>query len=97
MAITIEKIQQLVLEGKIRHRIHIYDKLEEINRLKGLRLTTDDVEESILSGEIVEILDSDERGTRYRIHGWTLDDTMLGTICRIKGNLIIITVYEPYY
>lgn len=94
----LERIQLLLLDGNSIYLIHIYDKLEEINNLRGLQLTTDDVDETILNGKIVEILDNDERGQRYVVEGLARDGvTVLEIVCRIKGNLIIITVYEPYF
>ncbi|HRH44240.1 MAG TPA: DUF4258 domain-containing protein [Pyrinomonadaceae bacterium] len=95
---VLEKIRQLLLDGHYLYTLHIYEKLEEINQLRGLQLTTDDVDETILNGQILDILDNDERGQRYVIEGLACDNnTVLEIVCRIEGNLIIITVYEPYF
>jgi hypothetical protein len=71
--------------------------LDEINRKFFLHLTTDDVEESILNGELVETLNNDWRGRRYLIQGFTSEGTLLETVCRIENNIVVISVYLPYY
>ena len=94
----LEIIRQKLLSREYIFREHIYDKLEEINRIYGTNLTIDDVKDVILGGELIEILDKDERGTRYVIGGMASDDqTDLEIVCRIKNNLVIITVYVPYF
>lgn len=61
-------------------------------------MTTDDVLAALLTGDLVEVLDNDERGRRYLINGTALNGvTELEIICRIEGNLITITVYEAYF
>jgi len=96
--LILEKIRQKVLSGKYIFRLHIYDKLEEINTIYGLKLTTDDIEEVILNGELVDILDNDRRGKRYIINGIAINrQTELEVVCRIENNLVIITVYVPHF
>jgi len=91
-------ISRLVLDGNYIFREHIEDKLSEINYRRSLYLTTDDVLSVLLTGYLVEVLDNDERGRRYLINGTALDNlTELEIVCRIEGNLIIITVYETYF
>ena len=96
---TLQKIRLLVLSGKVLYRYHsVTEKLSEINKLRNLNLTKADIVNVILTGEIIEIFDNDERGRRYAIQGLALDDeTFLEIVCRIENELVIITVYEPCY
>ena len=94
----IDTIRELYLSGNYEFRFHIYEKLEEINRIHGTELTEEDVEEIILTGEIDRILDNDRRGKRCVIIGVALDKrTDLEIVCRIKNSLVIISVYVPYF
>ena len=93
---SLELIKKKIRAGEFYHRDHIYEKLDEINRMFFLNLEPEDVELAILSGELVETLDNDRRGRRYVIQGYA-NETLLEIICRIKGNVVIITVYLPYY
>ncbi len=92
---SLELIKKKMRAGEFYHRTHIYDKLYEINSKFRLKLTPIDVEFSILNGELVEILDNDERGRRYVIEGYATEDTLLETVCRIEDEVVIITVYLP--
>jgi hypothetical protein len=91
------KIRKFIFDGKYKFRLHIYEKLEEINNRKGTLFTTDDVLKIILNGELVDILDNDERGRRYVFADFADDETLLEIVCRIENNLVIITVYEKYF
>ena len=96
---VLKKIRQLVIADRVIYSYHsVTEKLIEINLLRNLNLTQRDIKNVIMTGEIVEVFDSDERGRRYAIRGIALDsETVLEIVCRIKGDLVIITVYEPYY
>ena len=96
---TLEKIRELVISDRVIYRYHsVTEKLIEINLLRNLNLNENDIVCVIMTGEIVEVFDNDRRGRRYAIRGFALDDeTVLEIVCRIKGDLVIITVYEPYY
>lgn len=94
---SLELIKKKIRAGEFYYRMHIYDKLEEINNKFLLRLTTNDVELAILNGELVETLDNDERGKRYVIEGCVAEGTLLETVRRIENDVVIITVYLPDY
>lgn len=56
-----------------------------------------DVEEAILSGEVIRVEKDDPRGTKYVVVGTALDQqTPVGIVGRMLGNgrYLIITVYE---
>ncbi len=56
-----------------------------------------DVEQAVLSGQIVRREKDDPRGTKYVIEGFAADgDTRVGTVGRCQGHesYLIITVYE---
>jgi hypothetical protein len=95
---VLEKIQLLVVNRDVDYRYHsTEEKLREINMLRGLSLTTKDIDSAIFTGEIVDILDNDKRGRRYVICGVALDEnTVLEIVCRIENN-VVIKVYEPYF
>ncbi len=95
----LDKIRHLVVSRRIIYSYHsVIEKLAEINHLRRLNLTEDDIDEAILNGQIVEVFDNDRRGKRYAVKGCALDGvTILEVVCRIQENLVIITVYEPYY
>jgi len=60
-------------------------------------LTILDVEEAVLSGQIVRIERDDPRGTKYIVVGTALDQqTPVGVVGRFAstGSYLIITVYE---
>lgn len=54
-----------------------------------------DVEHAILKGRIEKKLTLDDRGTRYRMGGPTIDGRPIYVVCRFseKRELLIITVY----
>ena len=96
---TLEKIRLLVLSDKVIYKYHpVLEKLSEISFRRNLNLTEDDIVNVILTGEIVNFFDNDKRGRRYAIGGLALDGkTLLEIVCRIENELVIITVYEPYF
>jgi hypothetical protein len=60
-------------------------------------LTILDVEEAVLSGQVVRVEKDDPRGTKYIIVGTALDQqTPVGVVGRFAstGSYLIITVYE---
>jgi len=60
-------------------------------------LTILDVEEAILSGQVIRVEKDDPRGTKYIVVGTALDQqTPVGVVGRFAstGNYLIITVYE---
>ncbi|MGA7933165.1 MAG: DUF4258 domain-containing protein [Kovacikia sp.] len=60
-------------------------------------LTILDIEEAVLSGQIIRIERDDPRGTKYIVVGTALDQqTPVGVVGRFasNGRYLIITVYE---
>jgi len=60
-------------------------------------LTILDVEEAVLSGQVIRVEKDDPRGTKYIVVGTALDQqTLVGVVGRFAstGNYLIITVYE---
>lgn len=60
-------------------------------------LTILDIEEAILSGQIIQVEKDDPRGTKYVVAGTALDrQTPVGVVGRFASNerYLIITVYE---
>lgn len=60
-------------------------------------LTILDIEEAVLSGQIIRIEKDDPRGTKYIVVGTALDQhTSVGVVGRFasNGRYLIITVYE---
>jgi Domain of unknown function (DUF4258) len=60
-------------------------------------LTILDVEEAVLSGQVIRVEKEDPRGTKYIIVGTALDQqTPVGVVGRFasSGRYLIITVYE---
>jgi hypothetical protein len=60
-------------------------------------LTILDVEEAVLSGQVVRLEKDDPRGTKYVVVGIALDQqTPVGVVGRFAstGRYLIITVYE---
>lgn len=60
-------------------------------------LTILDVEEAVLSGQIIRVEKDDPRGTKYVVVGTALDQqTPVGVVGRFasNGRYLIITVYE---
>ncbi len=60
----IHTIRELVFAKQIRFTEHALDESG------AARLSQSEVEESLLSGDIIEV-ESDARGTKYRVQGWT--------------------------
>ncbi len=60
-------------------------------------LTILDVEEAVLSGQVIRVEKDDPRGAKYIVVGTALDQqTPVGVVGRFAstGNYLIITVYE---
>jgi uncharacterized hydantoinase/oxoprolinase family protein len=94
---NLTEIRKFILNGNYQFRLHVYEKLEEINNRNETNFTTDDVLSVIMEGELVDVLDNDERGRRYVISHFANNETLLEIVCRIENNLVIITVYEKYF
>ncbi|NJM87308.1 MAG: DUF4258 domain-containing protein [Cyanobacteria bacterium CRU_2_1] len=60
-------------------------------------LTILDVEEAVLSGQVIRVEKDDPRGTKYVVVGTALDQqTLVGVVGRFAGTgrYLMITVYE---
>lgn len=79
-------------------RIHQYDmSAHAMEEMAEDMLNILDVEEAILSGQIVRVEKDDPRGTKYVVIGTALDQqTPVGVVGRFasNGRYLLITVYE---
>lgn len=85
----------LQMQEKVRHRDYVmtFHARREMN---DDQLTIYDIEQGILSGEIVERQKDRETGEwKYRINGETVSGNKIEVITKfsIIGKLVIITVY----
>lgn len=79
-------------------RLHQYDmSAHAMEEMAEDMLNILDVEEAILSGQIVRVEKDDPRGTKYVVIGTALDQqTPVGVVGRFasNGRYLLITVYE---
>lgn len=71
--------------------VHATDEMAEDN------LDILDVEQAILSGQVVRRQKGDPRGTKYVVEGFATDGaTLVGVVGRFVGSerFLIITIYE---
>jgi DNA polymerase/3'-5' exonuclease PolX len=82
------------LRQKINDRDYFLSSHAEDEMVDDL-LERRDVEQAIRQGRIEKVMTEDDRGTRYRVEGATMDGRLIHVICRLRenGSLIIITVY----
>jgi DNA polymerase/3'-5' exonuclease PolX len=82
------------LRQKINDRDYFLSSHAEDEMVDDL-LERRDVEQAIRQGRIEKVMTEDDRGTRYRVEGATMDGRLIHVICRFceNGSLIIITVY----
>ncbi|MBW4579942.1 MAG: DUF4258 domain-containing protein [Tildeniella nuda ZEHNDER 1965/U140] len=84
--------------NQIRQKIHdrdYYLSSHAEDEMVDDYLERQDVEHAILCDRIEKTMTHDQRCTRYRIEGSTMDGRLIHVICRFRdeGSLIIITVY----
>ncbi len=85
---------------RIREKIHLWQYDMSAHAMEEMAedfLTIMDVEESVLSGQIIRVEKNDPRGTKYILVGTALDQhTPVGVVGRFSSNgrYLIITVYE---
>lgn len=85
---------------RIREKIRLrqYDmSAHAMEEMAEDRLTILDVEEAILSGQVIRVEKDDPRGARYVVVGTAIDQqTPVGIVGRFasNGRYLIITVYE---
>lgn len=88
--ITIENIREFVQERKIRWTNHIIIRLFQRN------ITQVDIEEALISGEIIEEYENDYPYPSCLVYGITVNDKVLHIVCGSNGEeLWIITAYYP--
>ena len=85
------RIRQAIREQRYRISAHANEEMSEDD------LLAEDVENTILTGEVRRRYTHDPRGTRYEIVGETMDGREAHVICRflVSGVLNIITAYVP--
>ena len=86
----LENIQQKILQQQYVMTIHADEEMDDDN------LMLDDIEQAILTGEILER--QKDRATaerKYRIRGYSTDSNLVEVIVKLglSGKVIIITVY----
>ncbi len=85
---------------RIREKIRLrqYDmSAHAMEEMAEDMLTVMDVEEAVVSGQIIRVEKDDPRGTKYIVVGTALDQqTPVGVVGRFasNGRFLIITVYE---
>jgi hypothetical protein len=86
---TIDRLRQKVREQQYTISAHANKEMSDDE------LTTLDVEQAVLTGNIKKRFTKDPRGTRYEIVGQALDGRPVAVVCRMLGTgwLRIITVY----
>lgn len=85
----IEKIRKAIREENYRISSHANEEMADDDLLIA------DIEQVILTGKIYRKLTRDPRGTRYEIHGLTVDGRKGAVVCRfiISSKVLIITAY----
>ncbi|MBH8563798.1 DUF4258 domain-containing protein [Nostoc sp. CENA67] len=85
---------------RIREKIRLreYDmSAHAMEEMAEDMLTILDVEETVLTGQVIRVEKDDPRGTKYIVVGTALDQqTLVGIVGRFasNGRYLIITVYE---
>jgi hypothetical protein len=82
------------IREKIRNRDYYLSSHAEDEMVDDY-LEREDIEHAIFQGRIETTMTRDDRGTRYRIEGATMDGRLIHVICRFRENnsLVVITVY----
>lgn len=85
----LHRIRQAIREQRYRISSHANEEMSEDE------LEAEDIENIILTGNIVRKFTRDPRGTRYEIVGAATDNRRAYVICRFlsSGILLIITAY----
>lgn len=88
--IDLNKIKKLVSERKIRWTSHILIRLFQRN------ISQEDVENAILTGEIIEEYENDYPYPSCLVYGINIEKKVLHVVCGIADDEIwIITAYYP--
>lgn len=86
-----ERIRSAILDQKYTLTEHAYNEMAEDN------LDVLDIESTILTGKLDQVLTRDPRGTRFVVIGLATDQsTSVGVVVRSvnEDQLLIVTVYE---
>lgn len=85
----LNRIKQAVLEQKYRISAHANEEMSDDS------LEASDIENIVLTGNIVRKYTHDPRGTRYKIAGSAKSGLHSNVVCRFlsSGILLIITVF----
>lgn len=88
--LNINTIKQLIKEEKIRWTNHVLIRLLQRN------ITQNDIEVSLLNGEIIETYENDYPYPSCLVYGINLNNKVLHIVCGSNGKeLWIITAYYP--
>ncbi len=88
--LNINTIKQLIKDGKIRWTNHLVIRLLQRN------ITQHDIENALLSGEIIEQYEDDYPYPSCLVYGVNLNNEILHIVCGSNGKeLWIITAYYP--
>lgn len=88
--LKIDTIKQLVREGKIRWTNHAIVRLFERN------ITQEEIESTILNGEIIEEYENDYPYPSCLVYGINLKNQVLHVVCGIRSAEIwVVTAYYP--
>jgi hypothetical protein len=85
----ITKIGQAVREGRYRYTVHA------AQQLIARRIRTEEVQQAIASGEVIEDYPQHHYGPACLILGRTRRGRVLHVLCALKPVVAVITVYEP--
>lgn len=87
----IDRIREKIRLGQYDMSAHAMEEMAED------LLTILDIEEAVLSGEVIRVEKDDPRGTKYVVVGTALDRQIpVGVVGRFasSGRYLIVTVYE---
>ncbi|MEW6607792.1 MAG: DUF4258 domain-containing protein [bacterium] len=86
---VLQRMRQAIREQRYRISSHANDEMAEDF------LVAADIENIILTGEIMRKFTHDRRGTRYEVLGHTVNYRRAYVVCRflLSGVLLIITAY----
>ena len=88
--LSINKIQQMVRDGKIRWTNHV------MVRLFQRSITQEDIENALLNGEIIEEYENDYPYPSCLVYGINLNNEVIPIVCGLnETELWIITAYYP--
>lgn len=86
---VLRRMRRAIREQRYRISAHANDEMDDD------LLVAADIEQIILTGEIVRTFAHDPRGARYEVLGDTTDCRRANVVCRflLSGVLLVITAY----